>query len=91
MDIHAPITSARNPALPYYGILRPWHALLRTRFTNIDLGGGSLMLVPRRLRVDALAEPLLDSLSARGESLESLLAHLDAQRGRPSDYDAGGA
>lgn len=62
-----------------------------TRFAVIDLGGGSLMLVPRRLRVDALAEPLLDALSARGESLESLLAHLDAQRGRPSDYDNGDA
>lgn len=62
-----------------------------TRFTVIDLGGGSLMLVPRRLQVDAFAEPLLDALNARGESLESLLAHLDAQRGRPSDYDTGDA
>ena len=62
-----------------------------TRFSIIDLGGGSLMLVPRRPRVDALAEPLLDALSARGESLESLLAHLDAQRGRTSGYDTGDA
>lgn len=58
-----------------------------TRFTIIDLGGGSLMLVPRRHQADALAEPRLDALSARGESLESLLAHLDAQRGRTSEYD----
>ncbi len=62
-----------------------------TRFIIIDLGGGSLMLVPRRLKVDALAEPLVDALSARGETLESQLAHLDAQRGRPSDYSTGDA
>ncbi len=58
-----------------------------TRFSVIDLGAGTLMLVPRRLRVDALADPLLDGLNEKGESLESLLAHLDSQRGRPSAYD----
>jgi len=58
-----------------------------TRFTVIDLGAGTLMLVPRRLRVDALAESLRDGLTEKGETLESLLAHLDSQRGRPGGYD----
>ena len=86
----AELLARGNPTLPK--ALRNAHDLKPgTRFSIIDLGGGSLMLVPRRLRVDALAEPLLDALNARGESLESLLAHLDAQRGRPSDYDSGDA
>ena len=82
----AELLARGNPTLPR--ALRNAHDLKPgTRFTIIDLGGGSRMLVPRRLRVDALAEPLLDALSARGESLESLLAHLDAQRGRTSEHD----
>ena len=62
-----------------------------TRFTVIDLGAGTLMLVPRRLRVDALADSLRDGLTEKGETLESLLAHLDSQRGRPGAYDTGDA
>lgn len=67
--------------------LRDAHRLKTgTRFSVIDLGEGAFMLVPRRLRVDEIATPLMQALSDRGESLESLLAHLDAQRGRQSDY-----
>ena len=64
----AELLARGNPTLPR--ALRNAHDLKPgTRFTIIDLGGGSRMLVPRRLRVDALAEPLLDALSARGKSL----------------------
>lgn len=55
-----------------------------TRFTVIDLGAGTLMLGPRRLRVDTLAGTLRDAPTKEGETLESLLAHLDSQRGRPA-------
>ena len=58
------------------------------RFTVIDMGDGALMLVPRRLRVDRLAEPLAEALAASGDSLESMLTQLDALRERPSTYAA---
>jgi len=54
-----------------------------TRFTIIDLGGGSRMLVPRRLRVDALAEPPPVS-SFRGSFALVILSY-----GRPSGERAG--
>jgi bifunctional DNA-binding transcriptional regulator/antitoxin component of YhaV-PrlF toxin-antitoxin module len=50
-------------------------------FTLLDLGG-IFVLSPHRLTVDALADRLAQSLSERGESLESMLHTLREERER---------
>ncbi len=67
--------------------LRDAHGLTAgMRFTVIDMGDGALMLVPRRLTVDAIAQPLRDALAAKNQTLAQMLASLDQQRGRASTY-----
>ncbi len=50
-----------------------------TKFTVIDLGG-VFVFSPRPSRIDDLAERIVDSLRARGESLESMLLALREER-----------
>lgn len=50
-----------------------------TKFTVIDLGG-VFVLSQRPSRIDALAERIVDSLRANGESLESMLLALREER-----------
>jgi len=53
--------------------------------TLIDLGGGVVVLSPRRSRVDAIADKLAKELGESGETLESMLATLREVR---EEYDA---
>jgi bifunctional DNA-binding transcriptional regulator/antitoxin component of YhaV-PrlF toxin-antitoxin module len=50
-------------------------------FTLLDLGG-VFVLSPRRSEVDALAERISQTLTAQGESLQSMLTALREERER---------
>lgn len=55
-------------------------------FTVIDLGDGNLLLRRGRSQVDELLDGIRSDLEANGESLETMLARLRAQReGRLDD------
>jgi AbrB family looped-hinge helix DNA binding protein len=49
-------------------------------YTIIDVGGGSLLLKPGRSRLDDLLDDIRADLEANGESLESMLNQLRAER-----------
>ena len=51
----------------------------------IDLGNGTLLLSPRRSRVDELADKIRVELESRGETLESMLTTLREVR---EEYDS---
>lgn len=48
--------------------------------TLIDLGGGKILVSPRRSKVDQLLEQLRKALEAEGKTLESMLTDLRTKR-----------
>lgn len=55
-------------------------------FTLLDLGG-VFVLSPQRSEIDALANRIAHSLTAQGETLESMLQALREERERYADQD----
>lgn len=51
-------------------------------FTLLDLGGGVLVLSPRRSEIDVLAERMRSQWAEEGETLETMLQALREERDR---------